>query len=175
VGTFVTETAVAMLNVAIKISLFISLPLLVLNTFISPKFAVWFKEDKIEKLQSTYWRIISATVPVSIVIFALGFVLGEQLLHFFGEEYLAAFTALWILCLGQCVNLAFGPVVALLVMTGQERFQRKLMVSLSIATVVTLLIVVPSYGILGAATITAANLVLLNVISFVRLLPLMTK
>ena len=175
VGTFVTETAVAMLNVAIKISLFISLPLLVLNTFISPKFAVWFKEDKIEKLQSTYWRIISATVPVSIVIFALVFVLGEQLLHFFGEDYHAAFTALWILCLGQCVNLAFGPVVALLVMTGQERFQRKLMVSLSIATVVTLLIVVPSYGILGAATITAANLVLLNVISFVRLLPVMTK
>ena len=78
--------------------------------------------------------------------------IGENFLEIiYGNEYVIGTIALKILVIGQMVNAAFGSVGAILNMTGHEK---DAVIGMSIAIVVNValnFILIPVYGINGAA------------------------
>lgn len=87
---------------------------------------------------------------------------GRWFLLLYGPDFVNAQPALVILCVGQFVNIATGPVANLLTMTGHER-QVILGLSLSaVANVVLSLVLIPHWGLAGAALASAASLSLWN-------------
>jgi hypothetical protein len=66
--------------------------------------------------------------------------------------------ALWILLVGQVVNLGFGPLGNVLNMGGMERLMLRLMAYQTVITSAGLVLLVPYFGIAGVAAATTAGL-----------------
>lgn len=117
-------------------------------------------------------RMITLSARFSLTLaLPLGGVLmlaGDDILSaVFGEEYRRAHTALAILCAGQIANAAMGSVGLLLNMTG---FEKDMMVGLFIATLGNIaldLMLIPSFGLEGAAAAMAVSLVVWNLFMLV--------
>lgn len=136
-----------------------------INQMLHSHFAKLYAENQMKKLQkivkySSFAIFAIAAVPSVVFLFA-----GEFLLEFvFGTEYIAGALPLIILTLGQLANATFGSVGALLNMTGHEKdAMRGMIYSLGINLILSFMLI-PNYGMVGAATATAISLLAWNMI-----------
>ena len=106
----------------------------------------------------TYWNL-AASIPV----FALLLVIPGPILHLFGSAYAAGATALVILAAGQLFNAATGPLGQVINMSGHPYITLANNAVVAALNVVGCLILIPRYGIVGAATSTTAAVTIVNV------------
>lgn len=132
---------------------------------ISPYFARLHAQGDKQRLQ----RLVTLSAR-GILLFALPvvFVLvvwGEAVLEtIFGAEYVAGKTALVILALGQLVNAAMGNVAMLLNMTGHGRETARAVAIAAVVNVSLNLMLIPLWGISGAALSGALTLTVWNLV-----------
>jgi O-antigen/teichoic acid export membrane protein len=151
-GIFLGDTEIGIYRVAVQISILVSFSLTVLNQMLYPHFASLYTKGELKGLQrlvanSSLIILILAAIPAMPLIF-MG---GNFLEIIYGDEYVIGTIALKILVIGQLVNAAFGSVGAILNMTGHEK---DAVIGMSIAIVVNValnFILIPVYGINGAA------------------------
>jgi O-antigen/teichoic acid export membrane protein len=92
----------------------------------------------------------------SLGIIAALLALGYPLLWLFGPEFTAAYPVMFILAAGLLVRAVAGPAQNLLVVTGHQKTTAGiLMLTVALNTVLNLLLI-PIWGIIGAAVATAA-------------------
>lgn len=89
---------------------------------------------------------------------------GHWLLSLFGEEFTAAYTALVILAIGQMVNYASGVTVDIIRMIGRSGLMLANTVFDVTSYVLLNLILIPRYGLEGAALAAALQLASSNVV-----------
>jgi O-antigen/teichoic acid export membrane protein len=82
------------------------------------------------------------------------------------REFLKGSDALIILSIGQFINAATGPVSNILMMTGKQKLNRNMMVGTTILAIILDFILIPRYGIIGAASVNTFGVILMNVIPF---------
>lgn len=100
-------------------------------------------------------------VPVAALLIGFG---PWILTHVFGPEYAVGAASMTILCLAQLVNSATGPVGVLLNMTGRERVTaRGHGLALTVGVAAGLLLI-PRWGVEGAAAAAALSMVTWNVV-----------
>jgi len=169
-GFLSTDTEVGLYKAAAVISVLAAFGLGVINTVIMPQIAKLHAQGDRNELQT----LITKATRISTV-FALG---GGLIIWFFGmliltvvfdESYSSGYWALVILAVGQIANACFGPVALVLNMTGNHRLTL-IGVSISVAVNGLLnLLLVPRFGMEGAATATAASLIIWNVLLSIAL------
>lgn len=84
----------------------------------------------------------------------------------FGNEFLVGEVALIILSFGQFINAATGPVGNLLMMTGKQDVNRNIVIATTVITVILNAVLIPIYGIIGAAIVNVIGTILFNVIPY---------
>jgi O-antigen/teichoic acid export membrane protein len=103
-------------------------------------------------LQTRITRSTNATFWLTIPSVGLTLIAGYPLLHLFGPAFVAAYPCLVLLGLAYIIRAATGQAAELLVVQGRYRLSLAI-VSVSIAACVLLMLVlVPVWGITGAAT-----------------------
>lgn len=107
---------------------------------------------------STVWSV-GLTAP----IFFASAALAPVLLPLFGDGYVAGAAALVILCLAMVVATAAGPVDIALVMGGRSVLSLLNTVAALIVNVVLNVLLIPRFGITGAAVAWAAAILVTNV------------
>jgi O-antigen/teichoic acid export membrane protein len=110
-------------------------------------------------VNGTIRLVFAATLPLAVILILA----GEPYLALFGSAFKEGSTALAILAIAQLVNVGAGPVQMLLVMTGQPQHAAKWLAASSLANVGLNLVLVPSFGLEGAAVATATSVVIWNV------------
>lgn len=111
--------------------------------------------------ESTRW-ILTIAMPVVLIIL----IEGRMILKYaYGERFLAGYTALVILSVGQLVNSGAGLVGWLLQMTGGHRTFMKITIFWGILNVILDIILIRYFGIVGAALSTAFCLAMVNIVS----------
>lgn len=132
---------------------------------LSPHFARLYTQGDKQRLQ----RLVTLSARC-ILVFALPIVLvlvvwGEAVLHMvFGAEYAEGKTALAILALGQLLNAGMGSVGMLLSMTGHEREMARAVMIGAVLNVILNLVLIPLWGINGAALSGTLTLMLWNLV-----------
>jgi O-antigen/teichoic acid export membrane protein len=108
------------------------------------------------RLSTRVAALIALPVATGLVFF------GDRFLALFGEGFQRGRSALAILSISQLVNAATGPVGSIMVMTGHET-RTAIAVTIGAFTNIALnLILIPRYGILGAAVATTTSMMLWN-------------
>ncbi|MBK5286320.1 MAG: polysaccharide biosynthesis C-terminal domain-containing protein, partial [Bacteroidia bacterium] len=89
---------------------------------------------------------------------------GEEVLNLFGKHFEAGKSTLMILIFGNMFNVIAGPAGYVLTMTGHERLA---FIAMSISCVLNIalnLILIPAYGITGAAIAVSFALLSWNIL-----------
>jgi len=162
-GMFEGTETVGIYSAALRGASLIPLALNMAGVAMAPTFASLYAKGEQAALQHLVTRM-SQLVLLGGVPVAAGLILfGRRFLLLFGPQYTGGQTALVLLSLGQLVNIVAGPVAGLLTMTGHER---DVVMGVGLGTGANLalsLILVPLWGINGAACAAAASLILWNV------------
>ena len=164
VGYFLGNEKVALYNVAAKVS-YISLFFLgALDATIYPRLLAIYNH-KPEQLWSFFWQATLLVLVVLLAVTGVMYGLSDLILIVFKPEYLAAKQALALLLLAQLLRAASLTFSFMFIASEKVRF---LNIALTIAMIVNLLaniILIPKYGIEGAATATLlANGVLVAIV-----------
>ena len=102
---------------------------------------------------------------IAIPIFIFIFVFSEKLLSVFGGEYAESALILRVLIIGQFINLITGSVAFILNMTGHEKDMRNVVIISGSLSLALGFVMIPIFGVLGAAVSTAASLAVQNLIA----------
>ena len=103
-ANFTNYELVAYYGSAVKLTMIIALVLASVNSVITPQIAELFASEKMETLRDS---IKKGTRLIFIITFPMILILGvvpSFILGFFGENYISAKNALWILLAGQAIN-----------------------------------------------------------------------
>ena len=133
------------------------------DSILAPQIAALHARGEHEVLQKKVTAMTRITLTVALPIVLLTTVFGETLLKlFFGSAYVAARWPLFVLSLGQLVNVGIGAVGSLLVMSGHERDAVFAIASATALNFMLCVLLIPVWGIVGAAGAGALSLVALN-------------
>jgi len=135
------------------------------NVVLGPSIARLHAEGNRTRLQRVLTRsarmIVLYALPVALTLILFG---GWLLAGIFGPDYAAGASALAILAAGQLLNAATGSVGVLLNMTGHERDAAKGAAAAAFLNVVLNAVLIPLWGIEGAALASAASLITWNIL-----------
>jgi O-antigen/teichoic acid export membrane protein len=171
-GAMTTSDQVGIYAASVRLAEAITLIFAAVEFTIAPYIASLHSTEQTTRLQNLILKTARLVFVLSLPV-ALAFIFyGDWFQALFGEEFRAGRWALAILGIGRLLNVAFGPVKALALMTGQERATAWIMGAVALLNVVLNLVLVPFWGIIGAATATAISTVawssMLCVLAFKR-------
>ena len=163
-GMYSTETDIGIYGVTMKIAMITSISLIAINTIAAPKFAEFWGRDDMDGLskivQQTTKMIFWSSFPILMFIF----IFPGGLLSIFGKEFIIGATALMILTFGQFVNAISGPVGNIMNMTGYQKILQYTAITSAIINIILNYILIPKYGVSGAAIATATSGILWNIL-----------
>jgi O-antigen/teichoic acid export membrane protein len=164
-GFYLNSESLALFSVSQKIAVSISFILTAINFVVAPKFAQWFSRNDFQNLRLEIQRsnlliwLIASPLAIGVLIFS------NQLMSFFGQSYVQGSDVLIILAFGQFINAITGSVAYILNMTGNESDIRNIIIFCGFTAITMSLILVPLYGIIGAAFSCAIPMVLQNLLA----------
>ena len=165
-GYFETSNTVGIYSVVMKISLFSSVILFSINSIVASEFSRLYSLDKMIDLRVLIKKsskiIFFITIPVLILIVYF----SKSILGYFGYEFIMANKTLYILVAGQFINVLCGSVGYILMMTEKQNIFKNIMIFATCVNIILNIVLIPKYGINGAAIASSISLILWNVISF---------
>jgi O-antigen/teichoic acid export membrane protein len=142
---------VGIYSVAFKVSSYLMLIVNAVNSFVMPIFSKLWKENDISSIRKIYFKstIFIFSLTSLLALFVIFF--SEDILFYFGEDFIQSKNCLIILILTQVIVSYFGPLDSLLSMTDNQKIVRNnLFLSVAINSVLCFSLI-PIFGIIGAA------------------------
>jgi O-antigen/teichoic acid export membrane protein len=137
----------------------INFVLIVVNTSLSSTIASLYAEGKIKKIKHLMVRTTRMVLVVSLLL-AVGLIgISRWYLLLFGADFIQGQLALIVLCLAMVVKATWGWSSMLMTMTGQERYTTVIMSSSVMANIILNALLIPKWGVNGAAIATAITTV----------------
>ncbi len=170
IGFFSTEEAVGFYNAARPIGAFVSIGLTVSHFIYSPLVAELYAQEKFRENEVIYTVLTKWVCAMAFPIALLFILFPETILGtFFGEEYIVATIPLQIIAAVYFVNNLMGPNGATLTAYGKTKFLMYATFIAAITNIVLNSIMIPRFGIIGAASATGISIIGVNVIRIFKL------
>lgn len=166
-GIWAGSKDVGIFGIASRSATLSSLVLFAVNSIAAPKFASLYKKGDMATLSAVARSTNRIMIVVAAPILLFCVAAPEWVMGLFGNEFRKGSTALIILSIGQFVNVSTGSVGYLLVMSGFEKSMRNNATMSAIVNIILNIILVPYYGINGAAVATSISLIWINLASVV--------
>lgn len=164
-GLFASAADVGIYRVVINVSSLCTIGLQAVNMVVSPYFARIHAQGDMQKLQRLVTAAARATLLFALPVSVLFLLFGREIIELlFGQVYGAGYGALVWLTFGQLVNAAMGSVGFLLTMTGHEKEFAKGVAFGALLNLVLNFLLVPRFGMEGAAAATATTFALWNLV-----------
>jgi O-antigen/teichoic acid export membrane protein len=163
-GVWADSADVSQYAVAWRTAMLVSFVPLAISTIVQPKFAALYARGDMQSLAATTRGaavlMVACSAPVLLVFVAV----PERIVSIFGSDFADGAVILQILAVGQLSNIALSSVGILLVMSGQEKQFRNVLVAAVCVALLLNITLIPAYGAIGAAAAEASALVVLNVL-----------
>lgn len=166
-GFFKGNTEIGMYSIASRISELLRFSLTIVNFILAPFIVKMYDSNSKKELQELLLKTSRVVFFISCFLVLIIFLFSEFILTLFDESYIRAKAALMLLCAGQLVNVFFGSVGLVLLMSGNQKYA---LISLTAGTLLNLVlsfVLVPRYGINGAAIASASGLILWNCLMYI--------
>lgn len=162
-GVFENTETVGIYRAAWSIAALVSFGLQAISAVLAPHYARLYSKKDLAKLQLYSSRSALILTLLAIPVVAIFFLYGREVLEqTFGLDYVSGYVALLLLALAQLFNVMMGPVGVLLNMTGHEKETLRGLAISAFVNIGLNFILIPMYGIEGAAIATVLSLVIWN-------------
>jgi len=167
IGLFRGATDAGIYSAAKRIGSFAASGLIIVNVILAPMISQFHVSGEIDemkrvmRLAATFAFIIAFPIVMVILLF------GDSVMALFGASFSKGYTSLLILTTGQLINALTGAVGFFMTMTGNEKPMTLICGSCALLNVALNFILIPSFGLEGAATSTALTVAFWNIILYV--------
>ncbi|SIQ30742.1 flippase [Halanaerobium kushneri] len=161
-GIYKTSNVVGVYSTAASITILLTFFLNATSMSFSPIISELYHKQNINLLEKLYSAITKWVIILSMPILISIFFYAEDIMLFFGEEYLLGTSTLIILAIAQFINAATGANGYLMNMCGLEKVSLKNDVLMLIFNIILNILLIPKYGILGAAIATSLSVIVFN-------------
>jgi O-antigen/teichoic acid export membrane protein len=161
-GIFEPVPTVGVYSAAARTAALSSLVLISFAGVFSPLAAGLYRQNRLDDLGRLYSDVSRWAFTGALAFFLVTALLSRDIMLFFGPEFAHGWPVVVVISAAQLFNSSVGPSARLLAMTG---YQKAVMVSTAgsaLAAVALNFLLVPRFGVGGAAAATAAALVLSN-------------
>ena len=165
ISAYDTFESVAYYSIAVKLATVTALALISVNIVIAPKIASIYNDKNFYQLKLILKKATRMNVVISLPIIIILLFFSEYVLSTFGSNYILAKNALWILLIAQFFNSITGPSALYLNMTGRQKKLNVILVISLLINVVLNIILVPDFGMLGAAISTTTSFVISKILA----------
>jgi O-antigen/teichoic acid export membrane protein len=162
-GSMVSKSEVGVYSAAYKLATISLLIILTVNIVIAPKIAELYNQNKSKQLSFEVRRANQLMTLLTLPIVIGLIVFRKFLLGLFGLEFLSGELALILLSIGFLFNAFSGTVSHILNMTDYQRIFRNLTLAMAILNIGLNYILIPKFGINGAALASLFSQLFLNV------------
>jgi O-antigen/teichoic acid export membrane protein len=166
IGWLSTTREVGFYSVASKLGLLTSFFHLLTASALAPKIASLNSENKKKEMQTMVQQITKGLIIIGIISLIIFAAAGNYILRIWGDSFTVAYWPLIVISAGQFFNISTGVTGIILIMTGYEKLVGYVTLSSALINIALNLILIPSYGALGAAIATASTVTVENVIKF---------
>ena len=169
IGFFKTNEDVGIYNIAIRVATILAFVMEAINSISAPKISETYNSGDMGAFRLIVKQITNLIFICTLPLLLLILLFSKPIILFFGSQFLVADQCLYILILGQASCLFCGSVGNVLQMTGGEKiFQRILVVAFLINLILNILLI-PNYGIEGAAFASCLSMVFWNIASVISI------
>ncbi len=163
-GAHANSKEVGIFSAALKISLVLSLILTAINTIAGTTISELYAKNEKQKLEILFGKVSAFGFLLALPLFLVMFLFPSFVLGLFGPEFTAGDSSLMILAVGQLINIAVGPTLFILAMTGHEKALAGAVGVSLVVNIVMGLVLIPSLGVFGAGLVTAVTITVANII-----------
>lgn len=160
-----SDEEVAIYNTAMKFSTFVKLNLMAINSIAAPKFVELFSTKDftaLEKVAKQATKLVFWTsVPVTLVLL----IFPSEILGIYGEVFKSGSGSMIILLVAQFIGVTCGSVGYFLQMTGSQHIFQNIILGTTVLNILLNFLLIPLYGMQGAAVAAFFTIVLQNLIS----------
>jgi O-antigen/teichoic acid export membrane protein len=161
-GVFEPVPTVGVYSAAARTAALSSLVLISFAGVFSPLAAGLYRQERLGELGRLYADVSRWAFTGALAFFLVTALFSRDVMLFFGEEFAHGWPVVVVISAAQLFNSSVGPTARLLAMTGHQKAVMVSTVGSAIAAVALNFLLVPHYGVGGAAAATAAALVLAN-------------
>ncbi len=162
VGMLLPPDRVAIYNAALRTATLVSFIHDGVVALAASRFSAMFAQNKRRELQSLVRGIILLTLCMSLGVAAVLIGFGHTILGLFGPEFQAGYPVLVVLIMGHLVLWSFASLGEVLNMTGNEKATAIVFGCAALVNLVLNAILIPRYGLIGAAFATATSMALIT-------------
>ena len=163
-GMLSDEQSVGIYSIALKLAGLTAFVLNAINSILGPKFSELYHKGDMDELiyvaKKSSKMIFWATAPLAAALIIGGY----WILEIFGEAFTLGYLALVVLAAAQFINAACGSVGYFLNMTGSQRQYRNIIFFSAIINVFGNYLLIPYFGISGAAFASMAGIIFANIL-----------
>ena len=163
----ISNVAIGQYGAAIRIAIFISMPLQSFNTMFSPTIAELYSKGEQQKLSTMFKIVTKWAITFSLPIFWIAVLFAEPLLGIAGSGFSPAWPLLIALAIGNLINVGTGSVGYMLLMTGHQKITFLNSFVAIVFNLVLGILLIPRFGAMGVAIATG---VALSVVNLMRML-----
>lgn len=163
-GYYLDSETVGILSATLVLAPFVSMSLISFSRIFAPIISeLWERGERLELI--THFKTVSKWIfTLSLPVFCVYLLFAAGLLNIFGEGFRTGALALKILAIGQIVNAVVGPVGFILTMTGRQKLNLVNSIILAASSIVLCIVLIPRYGMNGAALATTISLSGVNIL-----------
>lgn len=167
IGMFRSSSEVGVYSIVLSLAMLTNFVLSSINVMAAPKFSELYHAGKMDELQHVVKKSSKLMFWTTLPILLILFLLGKLILSIYGQEFVIGYMALIFLILGQFVNAVSGSVGHFLNMTGYQKEFRNIMLVAALINIFLNYILLPKYGINGAAVASLLSVVFWNIMSII--------
>jgi O-antigen/teichoic acid export membrane protein len=169
-GNMMTSGDVGLYNTAVPLAYLLILPNSALLIIYTPVISGLYARNLMNEIKRNYVIVTKWISSLVLPLFLVLFLFPETVLDLiYSSNYIPASIALRILALGQIINVFLGPNGATLISLGKTRFYMWVSIVCAGVNVVLNILLIPLWGIAGAAVATSLSLVLMKIMRGIKL------
>ena len=151
ISYYLDEYQVGIYSACINLSMIITFIPMAIGGFISPKVSKFYSNGEHKKVKDLFKNSLLIITAVTIPIFLVIYFYAEFFLGLFGEAFIVATTTLLITNIAFLSEALCGPVGFILNMTDNQHLFMKILIISLVINIVFNALLIPIYGINGAA------------------------
>ena len=169
VGIFLTESDVGVYTIALKIAGLINIFFVSIGNIMAPKISeIYEKADK-NRLEDLIKYSVKVSIWLTLPLLIIIILFSDIFLSLFGSDFSDGKNALIILAIGFFLNVTAGPVGHILNMTESQFAYQNITFAVVIVGIGLNFVLIPRYGIEGAAISNFLCLFIWNLVSIIHI------